>query len=857
MKFKKYVNSAKISKDEAKKNISNQIKSKDKPSKNNLNNNNLKNISDKICISKEATMEKNAFNKFFQDPQKENVFGVKEIIFNLLNSEKIYNIEQLRHLIIKEQKQVNYEYNLTKKKVSNSKTNKFEKLISLIARYCIIIYYLIQKNHLNEAKNLLLLMIKENINHIDSHTFRLFKIYTKLQQKYEIINVYPKAIKELFKIYSILIKYCSFFNLSAYKNMFLVRYLSLHSLNYKVFKRKFEIRGFNVQTRNELKYLFSICLHYASFLAVKYFCPLKISISILGLILKVYRNLDDYISTKQEKSLIINTLYNQSIFYFLNDQADSALRNLRLTKQKIISFYNKENMIHHIYNKFTKILDNKNKLNNDENSSDKKEKKNPFLKILYRTSKEIENNKKSNELTLDSAYFDFEQIFLNESSKKKNLKIEDLIDISKSNTNNNIKAQFRKSASLVISKERKKEFNNLSEEGLKIPGYLNNPLLFNIELFMTEIELDRKNYCMSYEHIKNCLLIILILKKFGDSNNNKENSNSSKTISFYLEEIKKKCKNKILSSMVKSLQNLNLTLNQKENDKSKAINNNEKEAIKVNDPINLNKENEKLFIFLNSLSFYQIKIFNETQPNCDTRNDMPIFFSNQFKDSLTQKQRNILNKLNIMSVTRSSLLLNTNQSILPSNLKLNYSNVKKKDSPQIKKQKNIYISFDGSLLNSNIINDDKKEPEKEIYELMDDKGLKNLKKILMSSNKNNKLKSYLINNIYFVCKIIKHSNDEQIEEIIKFPEVIIISIKNYKKNHKYESNHKIVQKEIIKQLKENPRFKNILNNKRSLSKKKIADKKSEEKVLHPNHSMNNSYDFNFSSLGEEQILSEM
>ena len=84
---------------------------------------------------------------------------------------------------------------MTKKQSAVNKSNKLEKLISLIARYCIIIYYLIKKNNLIEARNLFLLMIKENIKHIDSHTFRLFKIYTKLQQKYEIINVYPKSIK--------------------------------------------------------------------------------------------------------------------------------------------------------------------------------------------------------------------------------------------------------------------------------------------------------------------------------------------------------------------------------------------------------------------------------------------------------------------------------------------------------------------------------------------------------------------------------------------------------------------------------------------------------------------------------------
>jgi hypothetical protein len=47
------------------------------------------------------------------------------------------------------------------------------------------------------------------------------------------------------------------------------------------------------------------------------------------------------------------------------------------------------------------------------------------------------------------------------------------------------------------------------------------------------------------------------------------------------------------------------------------------------------KEFEKFFIFLNNLSIYQIKILNETQPDNEKRNDLPIMFTNQFKDCLS------------------------------------------------------------------------------------------------------------------------------------------------------------------------------------------------------------------------------
>ena len=402
------------------------------------NDSNYLKISNEInSLSEEAEIGNNEFNfnPNFQDSKNKNIFDIKEIVFKLLKNDETFKIEQLNYFIINEQKQVNYEYDLPKERNSKNKRYKLKKLESLIAKYCIIIYYYIQKNNLIKAKNLLLLMIQENTKHLNYHTFKLFKIFTKLLQKFEIITAYPKSIKELLKIYSILIKYCSLFNLTIYKNMFLVRYLSLHSLNFKIFKRKFEIRGFKAETKNDLKYLFSICLHYASFFSIKYLCPLKVPIKLSELILKVFRNLDDNISTKKEQSLIINTLFNQSIFYYLNNQVDNALRNLRLAKQKIISYHNKEKILNNIYNKFTRIVDY-NKIN-EKNCPEKLDsKKISFLTNLYNDaySKETTNNKSQKEFSLNF-FRNLEQIILSDNMRKKNLKLEDLIDLFDLNDN--------------------------------------------------------------------------------------------------------------------------------------------------------------------------------------------------------------------------------------------------------------------------------------------------------------------------------------------------------------------------------------------------------------------------------------
>ena len=855
MKYQKNISNLKTNyKEEPKNTFIKSINSNIKPFKNKLEDIYLKNSSDRNSTSKNIK-EENIISKNDFESQKESYVCIKKLIFNLLNKNEIYNIEQISHFIIKEQKKVNYEYFLIKKKANLSKSNKFEVLVSLIAKYGIIIYYLIQNNKLEEAKNLLLLMIKENINHINSQTFRLFKIYNKLQQKYEIINIYPKTIKDLFKIYSLLIKYCSLFNLSNYKNMFLVRYLSLHSLNFKIFKRKFEIHGFSAETKNELKYLFSICLHYASFFVVKYYCPLKIPISLSSLILKVYRNLNDNISTKKEKTLIINTLFNQSLFYFLNNQSDMALRNLRIAKQKIFLFYNKDNLTSNNYNIITKGLDCV-RVNNENNSKNKNEKKKAIQRSLFlgNNSREIGFNSKQKNFSFNSS-LDLDQIFLNESNKKKFLKLEDIIYKFDLKYN---KQSLRKSNSLINGKLRIESVEENKEELLDIPIYLKKPLFFNIELFMTEVEIDRKNYYMSYEHVKNCLLLILINKKLGVSNNKNENQKRLNIISNYLEELSKKCKNKILSSQIKSLQNFNLSFNKEELGKVNAINDKENDYIKNPERMNVNSEVEKLFLFLSSLSIYQIKLFNDTQPILDSRNDMPIFFSNQFKDTLSKKQRNDLDKLNIMSVNRSSLLLYPNQSILPSNLKFKFPNEVLDNSIKNKKQY-IKINFDGSLMNNDYphITEEKKESEKEIFEFIDDKELDGLKKILLSIRKINKnqLKSYLINNIYFISKILSKSNSKQIEEMINFPEVLIEPIKLYKKKYKYKDKYKIIQEEIIKKLEEKPKFKFLLKY-RNLSNNKKKENISDAQIKRRNSSVDYSYSIN-DSISKELISSDV
>ena len=200
-----------------------------------------------------------------------------------------------------------------------------------------------------------------------------------------------------------------------------------------------------------------------------------------------------------------------------------------------------------------------------------------------------------------------------------------------------------------------------------------------------------------------------------------------------------------------------------------------------------------------------------------------------------------------MSVSRYSLLLEPNRSILPSNLKFNIL----KEKVKIKKNKNKF-NFDGSLMNDKIL--PCKTEEKKESEILDIKEIQNLKKLLKSSQKKNKLKLYLIKNIYFLIKILGHSNKKQIEDMIKYPEIIIEPIKLYIKKNKFNNKYKDMQKDLITKLKDIPGFQTLLNNKKSLSKEKIDRNKSVEKI--ENHASNSSYSVDINNITKQPLFSE-
>ena len=199
------------------------------------------------------------------------------------------------------------------------------------------------------------------------------------------------------------------------------------------------------------------------------------------------------------------------------------------------------------------------------------------------------------------------------------------------------------------------------------------------------------------------------------------------------------------------------------------------EKIKVNKKIL--KEVEKFFIFFSKLSAYQIKVLNDTQPNNEIRNYLPILFQNQFKDCLTVKQKMVLDNLHVMSLSRYMLLKDPNKLILPSNLNISPIYVEKPElfSPR-------YFQYEKK---QKLILENKKNKQDDVLEK---KAYQNFQEILKSKNATLYIQNFLNNNYNLIMKIIKASSEEEINKMISEPSILIKPVEKYKKqNSKVEN----------------------------------------------------------------------
>ena len=879
--------------------------------------------------SRELTIDKNnsELNLFKRQQRKyyDDIF-LTHLIFNKMKTEQYHNYINFI------QKTYNKKYGkyikniIINKEQNNFCNDKFTKEIShlenIIARYSIIIFFLVKDQQMDEAKNLFLLMIKENIIYINFFEKNLFKEYSNIENNIKLIqHGRPKSILTLSKIYSIILKYSFVFNFAKNRNIFLSRYLSLQKLNYNLFLLKSEIRGSYLISDIAIKYFYANCLFNASYYSIMFYSVMSIPIKLCEFIFKLYEGMDEVLFEKKEKSLILKTSFNYALFIYLNGNNELALDQLELIKEKLISFYEYNYSededdegngvaLYGYKDKYDLLKDFKEKKGiNDRLNVNMKQKifikKKETMKKMERRRglsksqntvdkiQEILFNRRRESTVMYNTKTIFDpfnktQISAFPNNKKKTIKIEDIKKFFISDVKTALNKKNRKCSITerdisnklkfqnYFGVQNKNNFNNSTQSivdlrtshinfrsilkinKLDIPKYMTDSILIETELLMCEIEIDSKNMEKAYEHFKNSILALFISKQNDEPNDYKSQRDFRKKlriISMYLKEIntyideksKKKRYTKVknpikttktfLSISKKKLftdKNMNFKKSSVRLGKNRLlesldININEeiKPSIKGDEYYNkllnekLAKEIEKFFLFLISLSVYQLKLLNDTQPKREIRNDLPILFNGQFKDSLSSEQRNNLYKLHTTSITRNMILNAPDKLILPTNLNfraLNYNTILSKDFIN----KNSNYKLNRSKVENHKFN--------KIISLSNSIEYDYFKKIIFSNIIGKKLQKFLLDNYSLVMRILKELNPKEIDDIIKYPNILVAPINNYKKkksiqlnNSWYNNNNNSFKNKKIKDLKKLIYRLNNLKNEKENEKNNDSD----------------------------------
>jgi len=603
-----------------------------------------------------------------------------------------------------------------------------------IANYSLVFSLYFIKGENLKAYQLFILMCEQNKPSINFLILKIIEQLPKIANNNKIALFYPMITKTMLQTLSIFIKLSGKFHKPNLEKQYIILYFKIvHILSSTVIRYK---QGNNTEISNQLKnerrYFYASFLFDSSLYLFNRYQPLSTIIDILQHIIELYGNKLTFYPDEIESILLLKVCFNLGLFCYINGNNNESINNLiqardRLleikyfpkstTKNTEFTFPNEENNMFHkssnINNSSTNLC-NLNEYNND-----------------FKSNINITRNK-NKRTSLNSCGF-------GHGNERKALDIfkERNFDSDRGHANKNLRPKYFSNIYLGA-------YSILTFQKPILLDQVKEKILVEIELILSEIELNRKNYKESLDHINT----ILKMNSYGISNNNRNERQGiikSKTISSLFkndntsngkdESEENKNKNKFtlsIKSTAPSDSNL-LWINKKKNNNSnnklhpldniKLINyvltnsdrnrmmfilenienaNNgiqnafsdseslpkyNKNIIKRNESLNkdkkviTSKEMEKFFIFICNLSLYQLKILNQSQPEpSEKRNDLPIVFNNQFQDCLTNAQRMSLFALETMSLTRYILLKDTNKEICPENLDYRFMRYRLKDT---------------------------------------------------------------------------------------------------------------------------------------------------------------------------------
>ena len=835
-------------KDEEKKQ-ENQSKTQEKAESKPIKSSFFSGVSGFFSKSPEIDLKKEPLGNYYQD-RKKILFGNIDI-----NKEEYY----ISQFLLKSQKKINSEH----LKMSTGSSFFFDvpqKVYNFtlgmkenISNFCLIIRLYLFYNNKEKANEIYLLMCKQN-KKILEFIYNKINVYCKKASP-AMLRFTPFISKMFIQILSCLIKLSGKFCKVTLQNTFFLLYLkTIYILTLR------EIHKINLLTfKNDLKYhrlyFYSSCLFDSSIFNFYRYQPLSISTYILRHILELYqdKNINDI--SRFEQVLLLKANYNLGLFFYVDGINNEAINHLIIAKERLSDI-----VFVPVYIKNTE----KDFIENGGRNSAIFQEKNILNKLTFYKGKINEIDEKS-----------IDNLILNNLSKKSYNQNNNLKVINEENNNELEKKQTtsgpRRSSSL---------FFGIKRIELKQPllfDHIKKKISLEIELLLSQIELNRKNYNGAFEHINIILKSLkpkddfetdaisrkktynifnktfknlksfqgikikkLNINNFGKNSNfskienDKDNNKEADNESFIDDSILTEDDSKLIRFLLERIDygyNEQLRIEQSNNSLLKKRNSYYDFSQKQTKNINYSnfKEMEKFFMFICDLSIFQLKILNESQPEFySKRNDLPIIFSNQFKDCLTLSQRLTLSKLETMSLSRYIILIDSNKDICPENLDYKYMKYKIKTSNE--KKEEIFLKF---------ISDERRKT------LNGRRSNDSMMMNTLSTNNNNTLS---------VKRTIKKEKEVEFEEENTMFDILLAKIKN-EKNTKFIETHKKCILEILNNL--NDDDKKLFQNFPILLKKMLKNIEKEIKkkknIVNKNSSYTENSSYSFISSQDQDI----
>ena len=264
-------------------------------------------------------------------------------------------------------------------------------------------------------------------------------------------------------------------------------------------------------------------------------------------------------------------------------------------------------------------------------------------------------------------------------------------------------------------------------------------------------------------------------------------------------------------------------------------------------------EFEKFFIFLTKLSAYQIELLNIDQPdkkNFKKFKSLPIYFSNNFKQSLNLEQMNMLNNIKILMLKRKLVLKNVEHLILVDNL--NFDLIYKYEEcsvpitqlnnlENINKKKEEFQNFNNELIKASQLRKEKKSAKTELNDENNQYKFKYQNKISYESLKATLKKKYKIENYphpidevikdSFVIELLNRMKYKEVKMFYDNPEWLLEILINYKKSMENDERSSTKSKEEKEKIDEKIIQHESDNSESSFSDKAEVEQKKSNDIL--------------------------